>query len=172
MRVIDVDFLSFREVHISRLIGEVGVYVIWDSDSQSRPRYIGEGEILSRFSAHNKRKGVTFKGSWDGYIGFIESTDGPVLKKDMAKIVECLLLQVAKETNRIPSGNRHPGSVSKVGKWCKKGQVRLNIRGLNPFSHPRRPLTTDSLRRTAKKIEAWWVEDEQDWRYQSDFRSR
>ncbi|NDB96254.1 MAG: hypothetical protein EBZ78_08860, partial [Verrucomicrobia bacterium] len=43
-------------------------------------------------------KGVTFKGSWDGYIGFIESTDGPVLKKDMAKIVECLLLQVAKET--------------------------------------------------------------------------
>lgn len=172
MRVIDIEFLSFREIHISSLIGEIGVYVIWDSDSQSRPRYIGEGEILNRFSAHNKREDVTFKGAWDGYIGFIESTDGPVLKKEMSKVVECLLLQVALGCNRYPSGNKHPGSLSKVGKWCKKGKVRLNIRGLNPFSHPRRPLKTDTFGRSSKQIEATWNEDEEDWEYYSDFRSR
>jgi len=171
-RVIDLMFLTFEEVRIASLIGEVGVYVIWDSRCQRRPRYIGEGEILSRFAAHNKREDVTFKGFWDGYIGFIESTDGPVLKKEMAKIVECLLLQVAKETKRMPSGNKHPGSLSKVGSWCKKGKVRVNIRGFNPFSHPRRPLKTGTLGRSSKQIEATWNEKKKDWEYASDFRRR
>jgi len=171
-RVIDVCFLSFREVLISSLIGEVGVYVIWDSRSQSKPRYIGEGQILNRLSAHDEREDVTFKAPWDGYIGFIESTDAPVLKKEMAKIVECLLLQDSKDCNRYPTGNRHPGSRSKVGKWCKKGKVRINIRGLNPFSHPRRPLKTDSFGRSAKQIEATWNVEENDWVYASDFRVR
>jgi hypothetical protein len=172
MRVIDVNFLSFDEVLISSLIGEVGVYVIWDSRSQSKPTYIGEGEILNRFSAHTKRKDLSFKGVWDGYIGFIESTKGPVLKKEMVKIVECLLLQVALGCNRYPSGNKHPGSLSKVGRWSKKAKVRLNIRGLNPFSHPSRPLKTDSFGRSAKQIEATWNVEKKDWEYISDFRAR
>lgn len=172
MRVIDVEFVRFKEVLISALIGEVGVYVIWDADSESKPRYIGEGEILNRFSAHDKREDVTFKGIWDGYIGFIKSTNGPVLKKEMVKIVECLLLQVALGCNRYPSGNKHPGSLSKVGKWCKKGKVRVNIRGDNPFSHPRRLQKTDTFGQSSKQIEAKWNEAEEDWEYDSDFRSR
>jgi hypothetical protein len=172
MRVIDVNFFSFDEVLISRLIGEVGVYVIWDSRCQSRPRYIGEGEILNRFSAHTKRKDVSFKGVWDGYIGFIESTEGPVLKKEMAKIVECLLLQVAKATKRMPSGNKHPGSLSRVGRWCKKGTVRVHIRGFNPFSHPRRPSKTDTFGRSSKQIDVIWNDDKKDWEFYADFRSR
>ena len=52
MHTIRVNFESLREVHLGNLFGACGVYVLWDSQAQARPTYIGEGNILKRLSDH------------------------------------------------------------------------------------------------------------------------
>lgn len=55
MYTIYAEFQRFREVNLVELIGVTGVYVIWDARSKARPTYIGEGNILKRFTDHVKR---------------------------------------------------------------------------------------------------------------------
>jgi hypothetical protein len=166
MKIIDVVFISFEKVLLSSLIGEVGVYVIWDTNSVERPRYIGEGEFLKRFADHARRKSKKFFGSWDGYIGFIKNTEAAKLKKNMAKVAECLLLQIAKDHGRVPTANKHPGSLSKVSKWCENEILRLNIRGSHPFANPARP------RAINKRVTVYFDLETKTWKYEADFRAK
>jgi hypothetical protein len=55
MYSIYAEFQRFREVDLAELIGAVGVYVIWDAHAIARPTYIGEGNILKRFTDHVRR---------------------------------------------------------------------------------------------------------------------
>jgi len=166
MKIIDIEFVPFSKVLISSLIREVGVYIIWDANSVERARYIGEGEFLKRFSEHVKRKNDKFKGVWDGYVGFIKNTKAPKHKKNMARVVECLMLQIAMDIGKKPTANKHPGSLSNVLKWCKKEILRINIRGSHPFANPAKP------RNIKERITVFYDCHEKTWKYEAKFRSK
>jgi hypothetical protein len=57
---ITLDFWKFGEIHLSDLIGAIGVYVIWDSRAKARCTYIGEGLILKRLADHAQRRDRSF----------------------------------------------------------------------------------------------------------------
>lgn len=67
MYTIHADFQRFRDVNLIDMIGATGVYVIWDARAKARPTYIGEGNILKRFTDHVRRDGRRFAHPWNGY---------------------------------------------------------------------------------------------------------
>lgn len=149
MHTIYADFQRFREVDLSELIGAVGVYVIWDAHAKARPTYIGEGNILKRFTDHAARDGRRFSHPWNGYVSIISgSTYG--VHKDEASTVERLLLDVARDTDRMPI-NTHPGSASAVRFLCRRETLRVVISRYDPLTPPAegRPLSR------IKEIKAW-----------------
>src|ERR1700674_2997394 len=71
MYTICAEFQRFRDVNLVELIGATGVYVIWDARAKARPTYIGEGNILKRFTDHVKRHNRRFAHPWNGYVAII-----------------------------------------------------------------------------------------------------
>lgn len=143
MYTIKVKFQRFGEIHLADLIGATGVYVIWDAHAKARPTYIGEGNILKRFSDHVNRNDRTFARPWDGYVALMTGSTHGVHKVE-SKAVERLLLGVAGETDRLPVVNVHPGSTSAVLFLCKRETLRIAVSGFDPFMPPSaaRPLAT------------------------------
>lgn len=151
MYTIDVEFQRFRDVNLTELIGAIGVYVIWDSRAIARPTYIGEGNILKRFTDHVQRDGRRFAYPWNGYVAIIFGSTRSVHKEE-SKAVERLLLDVADDTDRMPIVNVHPGSGSSVLHFCRNETLRVAVFGYDPLLPPAkaRPLSTP------REIKAWF----------------
>jgi hypothetical protein len=132
---IDAEFQRFRDVNLVELIGATGVYVIWDARAKARPTYIGEGNILKRFTDHVKRHNRRFAHPWNGYVAIIAGSTRDVHKYE-STVVERLLLDVAKETDRQPQVNVHPGHVSRVLRFCRHEMLRIAVSGYNPLIPP------------------------------------
>lgn len=92
-----VEFVRFEDVSFAYVLRGIGVYVIWDSQARVKPSYIGQGNVLSRLSVHAK----DFSFPVRGYIAILGNTGRKKENKD-AKIIEALLLGVAKQTDRFP----------------------------------------------------------------------
>ena len=142
MYTIDAEFQRFRDVNLIELIGATGVYVIWDARAKARPTYIGEGNILKRFTDHAKRDNRRFAHPWNGYVAIIGGSTRDVHKYE-STVVERLLLDVAKETDRQPQVNVHPGHVSRVLRFCRDEMLRIAVSGYDPLIPPSesKPLT-------------------------------
>lgn len=134
MYTIPARFQRFRDVDLAELIGAIGVYVIWDAHAKARPTYIGEGNILKRFSDHVKRDGRRFARPWNGYVAIISGST-PTVHKEESKAVERLLLDVAYDTDRSPI-NVHPGSMPAVLLFCKRETLRVAVSGYDPLLPP------------------------------------
>lgn len=146
MYKIKIHFLKLHEISVPDFLRAVGVYVIWDAKAIARPTYIGEGNILKRFTDHLGRNGKPFAHPWDGYVAAIlGSTKG--VHKEESRAVERLLLDVASEINCRPHENRHSGHASSVLNYCQDEQLRVAISGYDPFLPPRtsRPLARPKL---------------------------
>ena len=108
------DFQRFRDANLVELIGATGVYVIWDARSKARPTYIGEGNILKRFTDHVKRDNRRFAHPWNGYVAIIGGSTRDVHKYE-STVVERLLPDVAggdgsQATGQRSSRARQPGA--------------------------------------------------------------
>ena len=135
MYTIYADFQRFRDVNLVELIGATGVYVIWDARAKARPTYIGEGNILKRFTDHVKRDNRRFAHPWNGYVAIIAGSTRDVHKYE-STVVERLILDVAKETDRKPQVNVHPGHLSRVLRFCRDGMLRIAVSGYDPLIPP------------------------------------
>ena len=154
MYSITTDFYRFSEVNLADMIGATGVYVIWDARAIARPTYIGEGNILKRFTDHTRRDARRFPLPWDGYVALISGSTHAVHKSE-SLAVERLLLDVARDTERLPVANKNPGSAAAVLSFCKDELLRVAVRGFDPLMPPNQ---NRSLTRV-KEIKAW-VDDE------------
>jgi hypothetical protein len=133
---ISVTFERFDDVLLFRLIGTIGVYVIWDSQARAKPTYIGEGVLLKRFADHSRHDGHRFAQPWNGYVARIDGSTSRVHKAEAAA-VERLLLDVARDTDRMPRINRSPGSAFHVRALCRDDRLRVSIKGYDPLLPPR-----------------------------------
>jgi hypothetical protein len=164
MYVIHTEFIGFRDVRLTELIGATGVYVIWDARAKARPTYIGEGNILKRFTDHVTRDGRRFAHPWNGYVAIIAGSTRDVHKEE-SRAVERLLLDVADETDRMPIVNVHPGSAAAVLSFCEKETLRVTVSGYDPLAPPGEARAL----RSPKQIRAWAHDHdtycvEHDWR--------
>lgn len=139
MYTIRAKFEPFRGISLSELLGAVGVYVIWDAHAKARPTYIGEGNVLKRFTDHVERDGRAFPRPWNGYVAVITGSTRNVHKEE-SRAVERLLLDVASETDRKPTVNAHPGSASCVLRFCCDEVLRVAMTGCDPFVNPERSM--------------------------------
>ena len=135
MYTIYADFQRFRDVNLIELIGATGVYVIWDARAKARPTYIGEGNILKRFTDHVKRDNRRFAHPWNGYVAIIAGSTRDVQKYE-STVVERLILDVAKITDRKPQFNVHPGHISRVLRFCRDEMLRIAVSGYDPLIPP------------------------------------
>ncbi len=130
---ITVEFNRFEDVSFADVMRGTGVYVIWDSQARVKPSYIGIGDLLSRLSSHDSNFAFPVR----GYIALIGNTRRKRENID-AVIVEALLLDVAKQTDRWPTHNKKSGNISRVQKVFEKhGLVRITIKGCDPFGPPK-----------------------------------
>lgn len=140
MYTIKAKFETFRDINLSELLGAVGVYVIWDARAKARPTYIGEGNVLRRFTDHVERYGRAFAHPWNAYVALISGSTRNVHKAE-SRAVERLLLDVARETDREPAVNAHPGSSSGVLHFCRHETLRVAVTGCDPFMVPDRSMS-------------------------------
>jgi len=134
MHVINVIFQRLTDSTISDLLGEMGVYVIWDGFAKRRPTYIGEGNILRRLVEHENR----FIKPFDGFTTVLSSPNIPHQRaKAEGTIVEAMLLWVANDTDRRPSVNVASGRLRALDDiFQQHGTVRINVTGLDPLQPP------------------------------------
>jgi hypothetical protein len=163
MYTIQANFERFRDVNLSDLIGAIGVYVIWDARARARPTYIGEGNILTRFTNHVRRDRQRFAHPWNGYIAIISESTHQVHKAE-SRAVERLLLDVANATDRFPTANIQPGSWSAVERLCRDETLRVAISCYDPLVPPSEagPLSR-SKRIKARLNDSGIIEVEHDW---------
>ena len=139
MHVIDAVFRRLTDCSVPDLLGELGVYVLWDGMAKRRPTYIGEGNVLKRFTDHVERDGRKSRHPWDGYVALIRGSTRNVHKEE-SKAVERLLLDVAEDAGRNPRANAHPGSSSAVMGFCRDETLRVEVRGCDPLVSPKSPV--------------------------------
>jgi len=134
MHVINVEFRRMTDWSIPELLGEMGVYVLWDGYAKRRPTYVGEGKILERLLSHHGR----WRPPFDGYAAVLsEKGRSPQRAKADGTIVEAMLLEVAASTDRMPSVNVARGQLrSLIEVFKRHGTVRINVRGLDPLQPP------------------------------------
>ncbi len=132
---IELAFTRFDDVTLNRLLGAIGVYVIWDARARARPTYIGEGLLLKRFAQHVVRDGRRFAKPWDGYVAVMHGST-PGVHKDEARAGERILLDIAAQTDRAPKVNRHPGAATVVRGFCRDEPLCFIIRGYDPLLPP------------------------------------
>jgi len=134
MHVINVDFQRLSDMAVPDLLGELGVYVLWDGLATARPTYIGEGNILRRLVEHDDR----FAWPLDGFVSVLSSPQRPWQRaKAAGTIVEAMLLRVAKHTDRAPSVNVAPGQLRALDDIFRQhGTVRINVSGMDPLRPP------------------------------------
>ena len=120
---ITAEFKRFDEVSFADALRVTGVYVIWDSQARAKPSYIGKGDILSRLSSHDEKFAFPVK----GYIALIGNRGRRAESRD-SEIVEALLLEVARDTDRWPPHNGKAGAIGLVRRIAEReNQVRVTI---------------------------------------------
>jgi hypothetical protein len=135
MYPITAEFRRFEDVSFGYVLRGVGVYVIWDSQARARPSYIGKGDILSRISSHHKKFAFPVK----GYIALVGNSGKKSENRD-ALIVEALLLEVARHTDRWPPHNKNAGNISLLQRVCNRhGLIRVTIKSCDLFGPPHAP---------------------------------
>jgi len=149
MYPITVSFVRFEDVYFSNVLNSNGVYVIWDSQARAKPSYIGEGDLLSRLAQHDDLFAKPVK----GYIALFGPT-GKKSEEKNAEMVEALLLEVARETNRWPIHNGRAGDMNLVRNVSRSyGLVKISLKGCDPFGPPTAP------RYIAKSKHIWFELD-------------
>jgi hypothetical protein len=133
MEIINIRFERLSRIPVSELLGRTGTYVIWDSQAKTAPTYIGEGNVLSRLVSHLDR----FVKPIDGYVA-CQNGNSRQQEKSYAEIVEAVLIEVARETDRRPRINVASGKLRALDSiYQSHGVVRVNVRGYDPFAPPR-----------------------------------
>jgi hypothetical protein len=156
-------FERLSDLSISDLLGELGVYVLWDGMAEARPTYIGEGNILRRLVEHENR----FARPLDGFAAVLSHPDIPWQRaKADGTIVEAMLLEIAEQTDRMPSVNVAPGQLRALDDIFEKhGTVRINVLGMDPLRPPEgSPHIRDVRRVTLRKGPNGAVEVDHPWR--------
>jgi hypothetical protein len=166
--VISAYFQRFRDVDLAELIGATGVYVIWDARAKARPTYIGGGNILKRFTDHVRRHNRRFAHPWNGYVAIIAGSTNDVHKSE-STVVERLLLDVTKATDRAPTVNVHPGHASRVLGFCQDGMLKISVSGCDPLIHPAEAKRLERMK-TIKVVRSADSDDAYD--FSDDWRSR
>lgn len=164
MHVINADFRRFPDWSVSDLLGEMGVYVLWDGLAKRRPTYIGEGNILKRLVEHEGR----FTKPLDGFCAILSGPGiSPQRAKSTGTIVEAVFLRVAEETDRTPSVNVAPGQLRALEDIFRQhGTIRINVSGLDPLQPPENsPRIREVKRIILRARKNGEVELEHEWRY-------
>ena len=141
-----VEFEPFSKIHISSLLGKVGVYILWDTRAHNRPTYIGEGLILERFCKHRETFGTEF----DGYVGVTGDTTRKYYKEH-GELLEAVLLWISERIGKFPTRNKQKNYKSPIESQFKESERVLNcpIIGADFFEHPDSP---KNLRKKEIKI--------------------
>ncbi len=163
MHVINVDFQRLSDLAVPDLLGELGVYVLWDGLAKARPTYIGEGNILRRLVEHDDR----FTRPLDGFAAVLSRPDIPWQRaKAAGTIVEAMLLSVAKQTDRTPSVNVAPGQLRALDDIFRQhGTVRINVSGMDPLRPPEEsPRISASKRIVLRELSDGTIEVDHEWR--------
>lgn len=141
------EFIPFADIHISDLLGKVGVYILWDSRSSNRPTYIGEGLILERFCKHRETFGTEF----DGYVGIVGDTSRRYFKEE-GEFLEAVFLWISERIGKFPTRNKQKNYKSPFEKQFRDLERIMNcpIIGFDFFEHPQ---STRKLRKQEIKIQ-------------------
>ena len=166
MLKINAHFVRISEVSLAEIYDVIGVYVLWSGKAKAVPSYIGEGDVLSRFSSHTKK-------SWaarpiDGVIAFI---DAPTLHKQKAysELVEAALLSAAEEVDRYPTHNESDGKPAAALRKALKRQdhnvrtIRIVFSGRDPFRDPSNPPMREEKWIVLREGADGWYIDELHW---------
>ena len=162
MHVITARFDRLSDVSVADLLGELGVYVLWDGRANARPTYVGEGNILRRLVEHEAR----FARPLDGFVAVLsdESRSWQRAKAD-GTIVEALLIGVADLTDRSPSVNVAPGQLRALDTIFRQhGTVRINVMGLDPLRPPEELPRIAGQKRIVLRQRSGVLEVEHEWR--------
>ena len=148
MYVVEGEFEKFTKVSIFDMIGAIGVYVIWDSRSTKKPRYVGQGYLLDRLSKHNDK----FYPPLDGYISIIGYDDKDRTKwKHKAELLEMALLWISEDTGRKSKANKQPARTGIMNNIFEEhGVIKFKIDGYDPFSHPQSSRNLSSEKKIIK----------------------
>jgi hypothetical protein len=163
MHIITVKFRRLSDLTIPDLLGEIGVYVLWDGHAKARPTYIGEGNVLQRLVRHESR----FAKPLDGFAAILtNSTRTWQRAKADGTIVEALLLRVASDTDRRPAVNVAPGQLRALDDILgRHGTVRIHVRGCDPLRPPEElPTLTSSKQIILRESGSGELEVQHDWR--------
>lgn len=163
---IRASFQRMHDVSLVRAYDETGVYVLWSSQANARPSYIGEGEILKRFVEHLSKPWATRP--LDGLIAIIDEGTARE-RKWKAEAIELLLLKVSEDVGRSPTHNVHPGKASGFDKLLQRANhnvrtVRFVFGGCDPLLRPdARPMSALKSA-TVRAMGDRWVIEAHDWR--------
>ncbi|HVC38239.1 MAG TPA: hypothetical protein VNF46_07555 [Gammaproteobacteria bacterium] len=170
MLKINAHFVRISEVSLADIYDVIGVYVLWSGKAKAVPSYIGEGDVLTRFSSHMKK-------SWaarpiDGVIAFI---DAPTLHKQKAysELVEAALLSAAEAIDRYPVHNVSDGKPAAALRKALNNQdhnvrtIRIVFSGRDPFRDPSNlPMREEKWIVIREGAEGWHI-DELHWNTRS-----
>ena len=156
------EFARFEDISFAEVLRGTGVYVIWDSQARVKPSYIGKGDILSRLSSHDSK----FASPVRGYLTIIGNSGMKAEDKD-AMIVEAMLLEVARQTDRWPIHNKKAGGIRLLQRVFEtSGVVRVTIKGCDPFGPPHAPRYLEGSKQIWFELDQNRVIDVQhDWNY-------
>jgi hypothetical protein len=163
MHVIDAAFRRLSDWTIPDLLGEFGVYVLWDGRAKARPTYIGEGNVLRRLVEHE----VRFASPLDGFAAVLSNASSPRQRaKADGTIVEAMLLGVAEQTDRTPSTNVASGGLRALADiFARHGTVRINVSGMDPLRPPEElPRLRSARRITLRETTDGQIEVNHTWR--------
>lgn len=111
MLSLNAEFRRLDEISVADLFEAIGTYVLWDSQAKVRPSYIGEGDLLSRFSSHSMK----FAMPLNGYVAVLGNWSRKYFKTD-GEVVEAVLLEISKRIGCYPLHNRQSGSTAAIDK--------------------------------------------------------
>ena len=139
MLTIDLHFSPYEETLVSALLGSIGVYTVWSPQATDRPTYLGEGHVITRLPQHvdTWKRGIT------GVIAIISTTSQEKkVGKFVSTLAEAFLLQLGDLLGRAPTQNSAPGYTGLLRDVIEnENKIRLNLFGMNPFTHPKGPRT-------------------------------
>jgi len=97
MLKIQAHFARITDVSLADIYDVIGVYVLWSGRAKAVPSYIGEGDVLTRFSSHMKRPWAARP--IDGVVAFL---DAPTVHrlKTYSELLEAALLWVSGSVDR------------------------------------------------------------------------
>jgi len=153
MHKISAAFGRLEDVSLHNVYDKLGVYVLWNAHSETRPSYLGEGNVLSRFVSHlGKPWALRPLG---GLIWLNQESDRTEKERKWeCELVEWALLAVADDVGRFPQHNALPGKGSSVRKLLERFDgrtVRLVIDGFDPLSPPERSRMRSTKRITVRE---------------------